>query len=128
MKVYVFPIALIWFLILTGSISGQEPYQIPYNKSDIVIDGDLTDWNHYLSIFFSDTLAQLRPLPDRPLMAYYDDKADYSKTWHPLSKNKVEVRMCWNLNHLFFAFNVEDEHIFSEVKPAEDHFPIQEKQ
>ncbi|MBE0661098.1 MAG: helix-turn-helix domain-containing protein [Bacteroidales bacterium] len=105
--------------------TGQEQYQIPYNTSDIFIDGDLSDWNHFLSIFFSDTLAQLCPVPDRALKAFYDDKVDYTKTWHPLSKNDIEIWICWNVNFLFLAFKVEDEHLFSEVKPAEDRFPIQ---
>jgi AraC-like DNA-binding protein len=90
----------------------------PYTQSNIVINGKLNDWKNYSAIIFSDTLQELRPVPGKELMAFFDDSFDYSKTWHPLSKNTTEVWICWDLTNLYFAFQVEDQHLFAEVEPT----------
>ncbi len=99
-------------------------YYIPYFGNYIMVDGDLRDWKIYQSIGFSDTLKELRPAPGRILSSFDHHGVDYSKTWEPLSKNEVEVWMCWNLSNLYFAFQVKDEHLFTEISPGEDHFSI----
>ncbi|MBE0661101.1 MAG: helix-turn-helix domain-containing protein [Bacteroidales bacterium] len=93
-------------------------FYVPYTQSNIVINGNLNDWKEYCYITFSDTLQELRPVPDRILMAFFDKNFDYSQTWHPLSKNTTEVWICWDLTRLYFAFQVKDQHLFAEVEPV----------
>jgi AraC-like DNA-binding protein len=93
-------------------------FYVPYTQSNILINGNLSDWKDYCPITFSDTLQELRPVPDRTLMAFFDESFDYSKTWHPLSKNTSEVWICWDLTNLYFAFQVDDQHLFAEVEPS----------
>lgn len=91
---------------------------VPYTQSNIVINGNINDWKNYSTIIFSDTLQELRPVPGKELMAFFDDSFDYSKTWQPLSKNTTEVWICWDLTNLYFAFQIDDQHLFAEVEPS----------
>jgi AraC-like DNA-binding protein len=93
----------------------QEVLNIPYSKYSITIDGKLNDWRRFLSVYFTDTLEKLNPVPNRPLMAFFDGSFNYSLTMAPLSKNEVEVWMCWDLVNLYFAFQVNDRHLFSQA-------------
>lgn len=87
---------------------------IPYNSSDIQIDGNLDDWNHYFRYTFADTGSIMHNTPGHKLMAFYDDSYDYAHVFRPLSRNAIEARICWNLNHLYFAFIVEDGHLWAQ--------------
>lgn len=115
---------IICLIISFVSTTAAEPQNdaadilIPYTQSHIVVNGKLNDWKNYSAIKFSDTLQELRPVPDRALMAFFDDSFDYSKTWQPLSKNTTEVWLCWDLENLYFAFLVEDQHLYAEVEPS----------
>lgn len=111
---------IIYFVSTTASEPQNDAADIlmPYTQSHIVVNGKLNDWKNYSTIKFSDTLQELRPVPDRTLMAFFDDSFDYSKTWQPLSKNTTEVWFCWDLDNLYFAFLVEDQHLYAEVEPS----------
>ncbi len=108
---------LLFFILAWRSVHGQTPVQIPYTLSEIKVDGNSREWNNYHKTLFYDTLCRLHNAPDRELMAFFDASYDYSKTWPPLSHNHVEVWMCWDLNNLYFAFHVHDNHLFAQVEP-----------
>jgi AraC-like DNA-binding protein len=93
----------------------QDILQIPYSKSSITVDGKLHDWKNRLTVFFTDTLSKLNPAPNRQLAPYYEVWYDYAQTLPPLSKNEVEVWMCWDLVNLYFAFQVSDKHLFAQA-------------
>jgi AraC-like DNA-binding protein len=90
---------------------------IPYSRSKIGIDGMLKDWKKFAKFSFADTLQELRPAPGRSLMPMDMDFFDYSTTWKPRSKNRVEVWICWDLDNLYFAFQVDDAHLFADIEP-----------
>ncbi|NCA84914.1 MAG: helix-turn-helix domain-containing protein [Clostridia bacterium] len=91
--------------------------EIPYSGSSIIVDGQLNDWSSYYSVVFSDTLSILQSAPGREMMAFFDASYNYDKIWPPLSKNTVEVWICWDLTHLYFAFQVSDNHLFAQIEP-----------
>jgi AraC-like DNA-binding protein len=111
-------LSLIFILLTTLKSHNRNVFPIPYIKKSINIDGELNDWKNYSTIIFSDTLQELRPVPGKELMVFFDDSFDYSKTWHPLSKNSTEVWICWDLTNLYVAFQVDDQHLFAEVEPS----------
>lgn len=90
--------------------------EIPFNHRQIVIDGDPAEWKTFYKAEFSDTLQKLHNAPGRMLMTFYDETYDYSKTWLPLSRNNVEVWICWDLLNLYFLFQVSDEHLFAQMQ------------
>jgi len=108
---------LLIFILVWNPVHGQTPIQIPFTHSEINIDGKSEEWKNYHKILFRDTLCRLHNAPDRELMAFFDASYDYSKTWPPLSRNQIEVWMCWDLNNLYFAFLVHDHHLFAQVEP-----------
>ena len=82
---------------LTGKV-----VSIPYCCPVIKIDGNQKEWKCCYRGVFSDTLGHLRTAPGRTMMAFFDDSYDYSKIWLPLSRNQVEILMCWDMNNIFF--------------------------
>jgi AraC-like DNA-binding protein len=112
---------IISLLLLFPDVKAQpENMKIPFTADEIRIDGCLNDWKNYLKKSFADTLSRLQNAPGRPLMAFYDNTYDYDATWHPLSKNCVEVWICWNLEALYFAIQVSDGHLFAEIDTIEN--------
>lgn len=111
-------LCLLVFLITIGAFKAfGQAIPIPYDRSEIRIDGQLLDWKSYHKIIFSDTLTHLHTAPDRTLMAFFDSSYDYDKTWPPLSRNEVEARICWDMINLYFAFQVSDRHLFAQIIP-----------
>lgn len=112
------------FICFTGLIACQpkavtaQVIEIPYARSEIIVDGQLDDWNIYYKTTFSDTLSKLQNAPGREMMAFFDASYDYSKIWIPRSRNMVEVRICWDLTNLYVGFQVSDQHLFSQIKPV----------
>jgi len=105
------------------SESQENPYlKIPYASGKVKIDGVVSEWKNYASYTFVDTATSLKPAGDRDIMTFYDEKYDYSNTKLPLSKNTVETRICWDLENIYFAFRVEDKHLFAEV-PSDASYP-----
>ncbi|HRW96416.1 MAG TPA: sugar-binding protein [Bacteroidales bacterium] len=96
---------------LTGKV-----VSIPYCCPVIKIDGNQKEWKCCYRGVFSDTLGHLRTAPGRTMMAFFDDSYDYSKIWLPLSRNQVEILMCWDMNNIYFFFRVEDQHLFAEIE------------
>ena len=111
-------------LIISGFAQSkeQEVLEIPYSKSSISVDGKLHDWKNRLIVSFADTLSKLNPAPNRPLAPFYEVWYDYSQTLPPMSKNEVEVWMCWDLVNLYFAFQVSDKHLFAQAG-SEERYP-----
>jgi len=95
-----------------------NPVEFPYNSTGIVVDGKTGDWKYYVKTTFSDTLSKMHGYSGHQLMAFYDGNFDYSGIWGPLSQNSVETRICWDLNNLYIAFLVNDEHLFAQMKPG----------
>jgi len=92
--------------------------KIPYNNKEIKIDGDISDWKTFYTYSFSDTSTMLHQAGDHKIMTFYDEIYDYTKTLLPLSKNRVEVKICWNFDNIYFAFDVTDHHLFAEITPG----------
>jgi AraC-like DNA-binding protein len=67
-------------------------------------------------------LQKLRDAPGRKMMVFYDDAYDYDQTWLPLSRNKVEARICWDMLNLYFLFRVSDDHLFAQMQ-NQDKYP-----
>ncbi len=111
----IFIISLLLFQsFLFSQNAGLKNIQIPYNSSDILIDGNLDDWNQYFQYHFSDTNQKLNNTPGHQLMAFYDESYDYTGVFLPQSRNSVDVRVCWNLSNLYFAFLVNDSHLWAQ--------------
>ena len=106
-----------WISVATCS-PPANPVEIPYNSTGIVVDGKTDDWKYYVKTTFSDTLSKMHGYSGHQLMAFYDGNFDYSGIWGPLSQNSVETRICWDLNNLYIAFLVNDEHLFAQMKPG----------
>jgi len=98
------------------------PVQIPYTSNPINVDGDIKDWNIYFEYVFQDTMTFLHQAGDHQIMIHYDEEFDYSKTEFPLSKNSIESRVCWDLDFIYFAFRVKDEHLYAEI-PSDASYP-----
>jgi AraC-like DNA-binding protein len=115
---YFVKLSLITLFVCTAAAASGQIAGVPYCGSEITIDGQFDDWNHYHKSVFMDTLRQMHTAPGRSMMAFFDDSYDYSKIWIPLSRNNVEVWICWDMDCLYFAFHVNDRHLFSEIEPA----------
>jgi len=96
--------------------------KIPYTYKIIKIDGDISDWKNFVTFKFNDTTTTLNQAGDHEIMIFYNEDFDYSKTLLPLSKNSIESRICWNLDFIYFAFVVEDKHLYAEI-PADASYP-----
>jgi len=110
-------LSLIALIACTAVAAKGQVAGVPYCSSEILVDGQFDEWKHYYKTVFADTLGHLQSAPGRNMMAFFDDSYDYSKTWMPLSRNEVEVWICWNMDCLYFAFRVLDGHLFSEIDP-----------
>ncbi len=95
--------------------------EIPYHSREITIDGKLNDWSDSFLTRFEDTLTILEPAGDHVLSSFYDEEFDYSKTYPPLSKNRVIVNSFWDSQKLYFAIIVYDRNLFAEVKASGDY-------
>lgn len=105
-------------LLVTHAFAAGQGIPIPFTRSVISIDGQFEDWDKSYNTAFSDTLSHLQNAPGRQMMAFFDTHYDYDKVWPPLSKNVVEVMICWNLTNLYFAFKVDDRHLFAQIEPV----------
>ncbi len=109
---------IIFLLFVSTNLWSQNtsvlPIQIPYNNSDIIVDGNLDEWNNYYQQIFVDTGQRLHNAPGHQLMAFFDESYDYSKTFLPLSRNTVDVRICWDISNLYFGFIVHDSHLWAQ--------------
>ncbi|OYT13310.1 MAG: hypothetical protein B6I19_05820 [Bacteroidetes bacterium 4572_114] len=94
--------------------------KIPYSSDDIVIDGDLGDWDTYLFYAFEDTSVFLHSPGEFPIEATYAHGIE-QVVQLPKSRNVVEVFLCWNLDYLFFAFNIKDGHLQAEIGIGKDN-------
>jgi len=91
---------------------------IPYHESEIIVDGNLNDWTDYFKTNFSDTLKKMHGYPGHQLSAFFNTEYNYNITWPPLSQNSVEARICWDINNLYFAFTVNDAHLYAQMNPG----------
>jgi len=91
--------------------------KIPYYSGEIVVDGKLEDWGRSLNIPFSDTLTAMHSYPGHKMMAFYDATFNYSASWGSVSRNDVEISLCWNLSSLFIVFRITDQHLFAQMTP-----------
>jgi len=107
---------------VVGARSEEQSLKIPYSNNKIKVDGKLSEWNNFASYIFSDTSTSLNHSGDHEIMIFYDEDFDYSKNILPLSKNSIEARICWDFNFLYFAFSVEDNHLYAEI-PADASYP-----
>jgi len=103
-----------WFSVVICNAQ-PNPIEIPYNSTGIVVDGKTGDWNDYFKTRFGDTLKKMHGYPGHQLAAFFDADYNYDITWPPLSRNSVEVRICWDINNLYFAFDVADTHLFAQM-------------
>jgi len=103
--------------VFPGILTDSIPILVPYSSKPIKTDGDLKDWGKCFEYEFQDTMTCLHQTGDHELMMFYDEDYDYSKTLLPISKNRVEVKICWDFDNLYFAFNVTDHHLFAEIPP-----------
>ena len=91
--------------ILSGSQKNLGPVTIPYSADEIIIDGDLEDWNEYAEFFFRDTNSRLL-LPNQYLLSAVYPGFDTSRIRLPLSRNDAKVFLCLNRENLYIAFRV----------------------
>jgi len=89
--------------------------EIPFSHNPITIDGVTDEWTTFYKTEFSDTLQKLSYAPGRTMMAFYDETYDYTLTWGPLSRNNVEVWICWDVLNLYFLFQVGDQHLYAQM-------------
>lgn len=94
--------------------------QIPFSETEIVADGDLSEWTDFFETTFRDTASVLRNPNGRDMYVLFDG-GSIEDAKNPLSKNSVNVRLCWNLENLNLAFVVSDEHLFAEIKVGNDN-------
>jgi len=121
-SIYLLIVLLQFFYVFSITNTDSIPIEIPYSSKPITIDGDLKDWRKYFKYNFQDTMTFLHQAGDHEIMIFYNEQFDYSKTIFPLSKNSIEARVCWNLDFIFFAFRVEDKHLYAEI-PADASYP-----
>jgi len=114
MKYYFIILFLLFHSFSFSQNEGLKNIQIPYNSSDIQVDGNLDDWNQYFPDSFTDTSQKLNNTPGHQLMAFYDESYDYTGVFLPQSRNMVEAKICWDLNNLYFGFIVEDGHLWAQ--------------
>jgi AraC-like DNA-binding protein len=86
---------------------------VPYTSDEIIIDGDLDDWNTFAEFSFSDTNKRLL-LPDPYSIGLVYPGIDTSSIRLPLSRNRANVCLCWNRENLYIAFRVKDEHLLAQ--------------
>lgn len=103
-----------WFSVVNCNAQ-PNLIEIPFNATGIVVDGKTDDWNDYFKTRFSDTLKKMHGYPGHELAAFFDADYNYDITWPPLSRNSVEARICWDINNLYFAFDVADAHLFTQM-------------
>jgi AraC-like DNA-binding protein len=106
--------------ILSGSQKNEGPVTIPYSADEIIIDGDLEDWNEYAEFFFRDTNSRLL-LPNQYLLSAVYPGFDTSRIRLPLSRNEAKVFLCWNRENLYIAFRVMDEHLLGQWIEQEEN-------
>ncbi|MCF8301963.1 MAG: helix-turn-helix domain-containing protein [Bacteroidales bacterium] len=103
----------------SGGYAVQNPVHdtisIPYAKNEINIDGELDDWKKYAGRIFCDTFSFPHHTPDYFIFELYPEDFDTASIRKPLSKNAIEVLMCWDLDYLYFGFDVKDKHLFAQV-------------
>ena len=92
--------------------------KIPYYSGNISIDGRIDDWRSCFKTTFQDTLTTLHGYPGHPMMAFYDGSYNYAITWNPVSRNQAEVMVCWDLNNLYVAVAVTDQHLYAQMPPG----------
>jgi len=109
-------------LLLVVSIFGNEMNNIPYCKTELIIDGNLKDWSKYSSCNFSDKIQKRLSPKDENLKELYWEKADLELIPEPLSKNSICVSIFWNKLYLNIAFEVKDQHLHAEV-PFYENYP-----
>ncbi len=116
-SIYLLIVLLQTSFVFAGVSWDSIPISLPYTAKPIHADGNLKDWEKYFEYEFQDTMTFLHQAGDHEIMTFYEEKYDYSNTRLPLSKNKIETWICWNLESLYFAFLVQDHHLFAEIPP-----------
>jgi AraC-like DNA-binding protein len=103
------------FLFNTLYTTGREALNnnIPYTNKEIKIDGNLEEWDVYLERIFEDTSKYMHAPPAHPFSIDYPPGYEYIIP-PPKSPNKVNTKICWDLNYLYFGIQVEDGHLFCE--------------
>jgi len=94
--------------------------QIPFSETEIVADGDLSEWTDFFETTFRDTASVIRNPLGKDMSVLYDGYPLHLALL-PLSKNTVSVRICWNTYYLCLAFIVSDQHLFAEIKGENDN-------
>ncbi len=92
----------------------EDTLKIVYNSLQITVDGNLDEWKDYNTALFSDTLNELRTIPELNLEELHPESFDFSQIKKPLSRNRVEARFFWNSETFNIAFIVRDDHLFCE--------------
>jgi AraC-like DNA-binding protein len=97
-------------------------HNIKYERNNINIDGKLDDWKNYSLYHFSDSKQKMKAPENHPFTIDYPK--NYDKIIKPpKSINSTEIRVCWDINYLYFAFVVNDRHLFAEKVSKEKENP-----
>lgn len=111
---------ILFFQPICFSINDTSFLEIPYSSDEIVIDGDLSDWGTCLKYTFHDTSTCLHSPGSYPLDETYATGIEKAVQF-PKSRNVVEALLCWNLDYLFIAFDINDGHLQAEVGTGKDN-------
>lgn len=122
------PILTIWivWVFLACQTFGEnvilvsDTISIPYCSKKITIDGNLDDWKTYYQTTFSDTCHRVNTTGKYSLADVYPDGFNEDLIPRPLSKNLVDVKMCWDQTYLYIAFQVTDQHLIAEFSAGDD--------
>jgi AraC-like DNA-binding protein len=117
---WIFVAILVYPTFGNYKIAANDTILIPYCSKTISIDGILDDWKNYYQTTFSDTCHQVNTAGSYSLSDVYPIGFNENLIPHPLSKNRVDVKMCWNQTHLFIGFHVMDRHLIAEFSAIAD--------
>jgi len=102
-----------------NSTPGSDIISIPYCTKKITIDGNLDDWKTFYQTIFSDTCHQVNTAGKYSLADVYPIGFNEDLIPQPLSKNQVNVKMCWDQTYLYIGFNVVDRHLVAEFSATD---------
>ncbi len=103
-----------------SAFGNHDTLFIPYNNKNIVVDGELGDWRNFYSHSFSDTCQTIHTAGNYLLSDVYPDGFNTENIPEPLSKNQVDIMLCWDISNLYAGFKIFDKHLIAEFDAEKD--------
>ena len=91
----------------TNSFDPNKLIEIPYSSNNIKTDGKLNDRKTFFHYRFKDTAQILHSPKEFPFSLDYPENYE-SLVKMPLSRNTVDVYICWDLDYLNIAYEIKD--------------------